>query len=157
MAYTIKRRRKMVKNKKLRSRSRKRYKKGGHEREDVPHYHLFVKTPKGKTYELNVLHAKTSPAPLDKSDIGVNAVTIGILKQVIYDKTDYEAKDITLFWKGKALLDNNLKLRKIVVDGEKLPLYMPNNKDPIIIKLNTDLDLSNLDNVDIDLVDEDTP
>lgn len=148
MAYTIKRRRKRVKNKKFKSRTKRRYKGGViHEREDVAHYHLHVRKPGGGTIELPALFAKSSKARPGIKEIDVTSATIGDLKTAIIDKEwsaswlmvpgTRNTKDFTLFWKGKALLDDKMKLREI---SNRLPLHKPNSDEPIIIKLNEDLE-----------------
>jgi hypothetical protein len=145
MAYTIKRkRRKRVKIKK----SKRRYKGGViHDREDVAHYHLHVRKPGGGTIELPALFAKSSKARPNIKEINVTSATIGDLKTAIIDKEwsaswlmvpgTRNTKDFTLFWRGKALLDDKMKLREI---SDRLPLHKPNSDEPIIIKLNEDLE-----------------
>ncbi len=144
MAYTIKRRRKRVKNKK----SKRKYKKGGtHDREDVEHYHLHVRKPGGGTIELPALFAKSSKAREGIKEIDVTSATIGDLKTSIIDREwgaswlmipgTRDTKDFTLFWRGKALLYDKMKLREI---SDRLPLHLPNSDEPIIIKLNEDLE-----------------
>jgi len=144
MAYTIKKRRKRVKNKK----SKRRYKGGViHDREDVAHYHLHVRKPGGGTIELPALFAKSSKARPNIKEINVTSATIGDLKTAIIDKEwsaswlmvpgTRDTKDFTLFWRGKALLDDKMKLREI---SDRLPLHKPNSDEPIIIKLNEDLE-----------------
>ena len=64
----------------------------------------------------------------------------------------------TLFWKGKKLEDSNVKLRKIVVEGEKLPLYRADVKNPIVVILNKDIgDPVWFEAHDIDWRDPNTP
>ena len=151
-------------NKKRRKTTRRvRVKKGGHEREDVPHYHLIVQLPNGRRVELFALFAKSAKARPGINEIDVTSATIGDLKTAIIDKekgyswdvtlnksqpswimdpnNPGKTKPFTLFWKGKALLDDNMKIREIIVDNERLPLHIHSNEiEPIIIKLDEDLE-----------------
>ena len=151
-------------NKKRRKTTRRvRVKKGGHEREDVPHYHLIVQLPNGRRVELFALFAKSAKARPGINEIDVTSATIGDLKTAIIDKekgyswdvtlnksqpswimdpnNPGKTKPFTLFWKGKALLDDNMKIREIIVDNQRLPLHI-HSKDiaPIILVLNEDLE-----------------
>jgi hypothetical protein len=67
-------------------------------------------------------------------------------------------KPFTLFWKGKKLEDSSVKLRKIIVDGSKMPLYVSDIKDPIVVKLNEEIgDPVFYEAHDIDWRDPNTP
>lgn len=124
-----------LKRKTRKIRRNRRNKMGGHEHEDLPHYHLFVKFPNGKSKEINVLFERSN---LERN---VNSATIQQLKNAVQDEFNmYEInKPFTLFWKGKKLEDSNVKLRQIVVDKTKLPLYGPNLNDPIVVVFNEDI------------------
>jgi len=139
-----------LKRKTRKYRKNRRNKKGGHEHEDLPHYHLFVKFPSGKSKELNVLFARSD---LERD---VNSSTIQQLKNAVQDEFNSNGinKPFTLFWKGKKLEDSNVKLRQIVVDKTKLPLYYPNINDPIVVAFNEDIgDPINFVAHDLDLED----
>lgn len=82
---SIKKLKSKKKNKRKTTR-RVRVKKGGHEREDVPHYHLNVKTPTGKTVELFALFAKSAKPREGITEISTQSATIGDLKIAIIDK-----------------------------------------------------------------------
>ncbi len=155
-------------NKKRRKTTRRvRVKKGGHEREDVPHYHLIVQLPNGRRVELFALFAKSAKARPGINEIDVTSATIGDLKTAIIDKekgyswdvtlnksqpswimdpnNPGKTKPFTLFWKDKALLNNDTKLRDIIVDGERLPLYTHSKEiEPIVIKLDGTFDRSSI-------------
>lgn len=96
-------------------------------------------------------------------DRNIDAGTIEDLKQFVIDRelntdTTGIAQPFTLFWKGKKLEDSNIKLRKIVVEGKKLPLYKPNMEEPIMVFLNKDIgDPVNFEAHDIDWRDPETP
>ena len=132
------------------TRKNRRNKKGGHEHEGLPHYHLFVKFPSGKSKELNVLFARSD---LERD---VNSATIQQLKNAVQDEFNSNGinKPFTLFWKGKKLEDSSVKLRQIIVDKTKLPLYYPNINDPIVVAFNEDIgDPKNFIAHDLDLED----
>ena len=156
---SIKKLKSKKKNKRKTTR-RVRVKKGGHEREDVPHYHLNVKTPTGKTVELFALFAKSAKPREGITEISTQSATIGDLKIAIIDKeggyiwnsklnkpepswimdpnNPGKTKPFTLFWKDKAFLNDNVKLRDIF---ERLPLYTHSKKiEPIVIVLNEHLE-----------------
>jgi len=86
--------------------------KGGHEHEDLPHYHLWVKLPSGKVKELHEQFERSF------KERDVSAVTVGNVIQLVEDEIGTD-KPFTLFWNGKKLDNPNVKLRKIVVDGKK--------------------------------------
>ena len=123
-----------MKNCKKKTRNNRRYRRkriGGHDNEDLPHYHLFVKFPSGKTREMKEVFERS------KLDRNVDSATIDdINKFVQYDGIN---EPFTLFWKGKKLEDSNIKLRQIVVDGIKLPLYRSDVNEPIVVVLNKDI------------------
>lgn len=129
--------RKYLKKKTLKRRTRKyrRNKRGGHEHEDLPHYHLSVKYPDGKIVEMVERFERSN---LERR---VNAGTIQDIKNAVQDQLHRQGKDkpFTLFWRGKKLEDSNVKLRQIVVDKTKLPLYHPNIDDPIVVVFNEDI------------------
>jgi hypothetical protein len=95
-------------------------------------------------------------------DRSIDAGTIEDLKNFVIDRglntdTSGTPQPFTLFWKGKKLEDSNVKLRKIVVEGKKLPLYKP-NAEPIMVFLNKDIgDPVYFEAHDIDWRDPDTP
>lgn len=174
------------KRKKRRKTTRRVRVKGGgvHAREDVPHYHLRVQPPIGCCYELGVLHAKSAKKELNntnENNTDVKSATIGDLKQKIIDREKGyiwnsklnksepswimvpdkpgETKEIMLFWKGKALLNDNTKLRDIIVDGERLPLYTHSKEiEPITFKLYDNLEYPSVEVIKHpDPIFEDTP
>lgn len=129
--------RKYLKKKGFKRRTRKyrRNKRGGHQHEDLPHYHLFIKYPNGKIMEMIEQFERSN---LERN---VDAGTIQDIKNAVRDefyKHDIN-KPFTLFWRGKKLEDSNVKLRQIVVDKTKLPLYHPNVDDPIVVVFNEDI------------------
>jgi len=156
MKKSKKRSRRSLKNK-TKKYKRGKTKMGGHEHEDLPHYHLYIRSPRGTTYEIPARFANTN---LERN---VDAATIADIKEYVEsegvnrDKAGIQ-KPYTLFWKGKKLEDSNVKLRKIVVEGEKLPLYRGNTKEPIVVILNEDIgDPVWFEAHDIDWRDPNTP
>ena len=150
------RRNKSRKNLKRKTRRYRKNKLGGHEDEDLPHYHLLIKSARGSTQEMSERFVNTH---LDRS---IDAGTIKDIQDFVIDRglnedTAGTPQPFTLFWKGKKLEDSNIKLRKIVVEGKKLPLYKP-NEEPIMVFLNKDIgDPVNFEAHDIDWRDPDTP
>ena len=128
--------------KRIRNKKTKKYNRGGHDIKDA-HYHLWVKMPFGQKFELGELFAHS-----DKSKY-LKSATVGHLKQAIIDRQwgtssfmkpgGKEPREFTLFWRGKALLDPNAKIRRIVVDGKKIEQYVP-NKEPIMLVYDDDLE-----------------
>jgi hypothetical protein len=96
-------------------------------------------------------------------DRNIDAGTIQDLQNFVIDRElnrdeNGVPQPFTLFWKGKKLEDSNVKLRKIVVEGKKLPLYKPNVGEPIVVILNKDIgDPVYFEAHDIDWRDPDTP
>lgn len=136
-----------------------------HEREDLPHYHLQVKLGNGPVVTLGTKFARTTPARTDIDsnawhNLSVKSATVADIKEEVKD-ADRRGwlgnGDFTLIWKGKALTDPKLKIRKIIVDGEKLPLYDNQTEDTLIYAIPND-QLENIQqDIDLDLGDEETP
>lgn len=145
------------KNLKRKTRRYRKSKMGGHEHEDLPHYHLFVKSSRGSMREMPARFSNTN---LDRN---VDASTINDIKEyVIEEQLNRDENGVpqpfTLFWKGKKLEDSNVKLRKIVVDGQKISLYRADINNPIVVILNKDIgDPVWFEAHDIDWKDPDTP
>ena len=131
MKYKTRKHRRNFKKKSRKNRRHRRKRIGGHDNEDLPHYHLFIKFPNGQTREMHEVFERS------RLDRQVDSATINDIKNYV---TDYGITEpFTLFWKGKKLEDTNVKLRQIVVEGEKLPLYHPNADNPIVVVLNKDI------------------
>jgi hypothetical protein len=151
------RKNKSRKNLKRKTRRYRKNKLGGHEDEDLPHYHLLIKSARGSTHEM---YERFVNSHLDRN---IDAGTIQDLQNFVIDRglntdTTGTPQPFTLFWKGKKLEDSNVKLRKIVVEGKKLPVYKPNVGEPIVVLLNKDIgEPVNFEAHDIDWRDPDTP
>ena len=135
-----------VKKRKERTQRKKKTKRrgGGHDHEDLPHYHLLIKFPHGTVKEMSEL--------FEGSELirNVQSATINDIKKFVISE-GYPEGTFTLFWKGKKMVDSSIKLRKIVVDEVKLPLYRPNINDVIVVKLNDEIgDPVNFESHDID-------
>lgn len=136
----------------------RRYKIGGHEHEDLPHYHLFIIPSTGSKVEM-----RTPQFAKSQLDRNVDASTIEDIRQYVeneglnIDKNGVQ-KPFTLFWNGKKLEDSSVKLRKIIVDGKKMPLYVSDITQPIVVKLNEEIgDPIFYEAHDIDWRDPNTP
>ena len=98
-----------------------------HENEDLPHYHLFVRPVPGSMISIPELFRD------DSVERYVDAATIGDIKTYLKDLLGWDNPDnISLSWKSVVLEPDTLLLRDVCVDGEKIALYVPNMKDPII-------------------------
>ena len=84
-----------------------------HENEDLPHYHLFVRSVPGSMVSIPELFRD------DNVERDVDAATISDIK-------------ISLSWKDVILEPDTLLLRDVCVGSEKIALYVPNVKDPIL-------------------------
>jgi hypothetical protein len=92
-----------------------------HENEDLPHYHLIVMEEGGCTkYEIPVLFRDDTESAM-----------IMDIKVHIRNMLGFE--DMRLLWKGRILEPDTLLVRDVCVDGEFLPLYVPNIKEPIVV------------------------
>lgn len=158
MCYVYMRKQKSKKNarkKNKKSRTKKYHKKkGGHPNEDLPHYHLYIKLPSGATREMI--------ETFERSDLSrnIDAGTIGSIQEFVKELLSHQGitKPFTLFWKGKKLEDSNIKLRQIVVDKTKLPLYKYNVEYPIVVVYNEDIgDPIYFEAHDLDLEDFNAP
>lgn len=98
-----------------------------HENEDLPHYHLFVRSVPDSMVSIPELFRD------DNVERDVDAATIGDIKTYLEDLLGWENPDkISLSWKGLILEPDTLLVRDVSVDGEKIALYVPNVKDPIL-------------------------
>jgi hypothetical protein len=104
---------------------------GGHEHEDLEHYHLHVKDAKtGRSVEFPPVFK------YGKKSREITSANIQQLKEIAaYDYFRYEPNDIFLSWKGCKLEPNELKVRDIEVDGERL-ISFRQNEIPIIVHEN---------------------
>lgn len=92
-----------------------------HENEDLPHYHLIVMEEGRCTkYEIPVLF-RDDNKPAMIMDIKDHIRNILGLNNML------------LLWKGRILEPDTLLVRDVCVDGEFLPLYVPNIREPIVV------------------------
>ena len=142
------RRRLSKKHRKTKKKHKKSY-KGGHPHQDLPHYHLFIRFPSGRTNEMDETFLRS-----EKSR-GLKAVTVKDIEE--YAKRFVVAdRPFTLFWRDKKLSNSNLKLRRVIVDGKKITPYNSGPEEAIIVKYNDTID-PDIPEVDIDKDDVDTP
>ena len=99
-----------------------------HEHPELPHYHLFVrKASTGTTVEISELFRDSNPT------YSINAGTIADIKERIKDQFFWANPDnICLSWRGTVLEPDTLEIGNIVVDQERIMLYKPDVKWPII-------------------------
>ena len=139
------------KNKTCKKRKHIKKYKGGHENEDLPHYHLIIKFPSGQYREVPEQFLHTV-----KGRVG--SATVRDIEQYVTDIIGNE-KSVSLFWKGKRL-NPETKLRKIIVDDTKIEPYKPNIDDPIIVRYNDEIGIDEhpewFEDAGIDYADPDT-
>ena len=103
---------------------------GGHEHEDLEHYHLNVKDAKtGRSVEFPPVFR------YGKKSRKITSANIQQLKDIACDYFRYDPTNIFLSWKGCKLEPNELKVRDIEVDGERIITFSP-NEIPIIVHEN---------------------
>ena len=154
--YTAKKRRK-YNNKSFRKQNKKTkrnkiVKMGGHRNQKLQHYHLYIKFPNGSTKEMPEVFLKTETG----EDGSETSARVRDIQNFVMDRGIEEP--FTLFWKNRKLTDPDVKIRQIVVDGEKIPLYNGSFASPIFVKLNKNI--HNLDDFlehDLDTDDINTP
>jgi hypothetical protein len=115
----------------------------GHPHEDLPHYHLFIKFPRGNVNEIPEKFLRSL------KERNVKSVTVGDIEDYVRERFVYHDidKSFTLFWRGKKLNNPNVKLRRITVDGQKIPLYgRDKGKEDYIIVVYNDLSDNESDN-----------
>ena len=120
----------------------------GHPHEDLEHYHLYIKFPRGNTNEISEKFLRSL------KERNVKSVTVGDIEEYVRERFEYHEidKPFTLFWRGKKLDDSRVKLRRIAVNGKKIPLYGRGDKnDNIIVMYNEAIDnLSGTERPDIE-------
>ena len=119
--------RKVTKRKVIKRKTSRKY-MGGHENEDLEHYHLYVKNANtGQTKEIPEVFK------IGKRSRNVTSADVEEIKIYAAEKFYLNPREIFLSWKGIKLEPNSLKLRNIEVDGERIPLYKQNIENPIIV------------------------
>lgn len=106
--------------------------KGGHENEDLPHYHLLIKIPRMGGYQTFELPAMFARSDLSRKVTAAMVHNLNIrVREVLSTKGIF--RPFVLIWKGRRLGTDTIKLRQIVVDGEKIPYHKPNIDAPIYV------------------------
>lgn len=141
------------KNIKKKTRRYRRNRMGGHENENLPHWHLYIKTPRGQTFEMPELFERTGQG----NDSMVNSGTVRDIQNFVTYRVGLEPGTFTLYWKGKKLDNPDIKIRQIMVNGEKIPLYNNSAGDPIVVVLNSELPPEFVEGHDLDLADYNAP
>lgn len=103
---------------------------------DLNHYHLKVRYDE-YAFEISEVFRHSNRVR------NITAATVAEIKRSIRDRLEDTLKDnlFYLTWKGKKLEPDTLKLRDIEVDGERLPMHVPNAKTPIVVHLGTGHDV----------------
>jgi hypothetical protein len=147
--------RKYKKNLKRRTRKNRRFRKrrsGGHPNENLPHWHLRIKMPSGAFKMMTDLFERTGQG----RDSSVKSGTVRDIQMFVEDQ-GLEPGSFTLYWKGKKLDNPDIKIRQIVVNGEKIPLYDNSASDPISVVFNSELPPEFVESHDLDLADYNAP
>lgn len=101
---------------------------GGHENEDLDHYHLYITNANtGQTKELPEIFK------VGKKSRNISSADVNLLKVYASEKFYLNPNEIFLSWKGIKLEPDSLKLRDIEVNGERIELYKPDITNPIIV------------------------
>lgn len=153
MKYRTRKYRKNLKKRTRKNRRCRRRRVGGHDNEGTPHWHLRVKMPSGQTLLMPEVFERTGQG----RDSMVVSGTVRDIQQFVQERVKLEPDSFTLYWKGKKLANPDIKIRHIVVNGEKIPLYDNSAGDPIIVKLNSELPPLFVESHDLDLVDFNAP
>jgi hypothetical protein len=120
--------RKSFKRKSFKRKTFKRKYMGGHEHEDLEHYHLNVKDANtGRTIEIPEVFK------VGKRSRNVTSADVKEVKIYAAERFYLNPDEIFLSWKGFKLEPDQLKLRDIEVNGEKIRLYQPDTENPIIV------------------------
>jgi hypothetical protein len=147
--------RKYRKNLKKRTRKIRRFRRkriGGHDNEGIPHWHLRIKMPRGQTLLM--------PEAFERTQQGRDSMVVsGTVRdiQMFVEDQGLTPGTFTLYWKGKKLANPDIKIRHIMVDGQKIPLYDNSAGDPINVVLNSELPPEFVEGHDLDLVDYNAP
>jgi len=125
---------------------------GGHPNEDLPHWHLRIRMPSGATKLMGEAFERTGQG----SDSSVQSGTVRDIQYFVQDQ-GLAPGTFTLYWRGKKLDNPDIKIRQIVVDGQKIPLYDNSAADPIVVELNESLPPEYVESHDLDLADYNAP
>ena len=98
--------------------------------QDLNHYHLMVRY-NDYGFEISEVFRHSNQVR------NILAATVAEIKRSIRDRFGDTLKDnhFYLTWKGRKLEPDTLKLRDIEVDGERLPMHVPNAKTPIEVHI----------------------
>jgi hypothetical protein len=147
--YSTRRRNKKSNKKTRRYRSRKI---GGHQNEELEHWHLYIKLPSGRTMEIPELFVKTGVG----RDSPVISGTVGDIYNYVEDQLR-TSRPFTVYWNGKKLDDRSRKIRQIKVSGRTIPLYNDAVREPLVVSYNDELPPEWIEPHDLDLVDINGP
>lgn len=136
------------KNRHKRTRRYRRNKMGGHPNENLPHWHLYVIMPSGATAELMELFERSGVG----KDSVVRSGTVGDIYNLVEDRIGKD-RPFTLYWNGKKLDNRERKIRQIMVNGQKIPLYNATNFNPIVVEYNDSFNPIDAESHDLDLAD----
>jgi hypothetical protein len=120
---------------------------GGHKNENLPHWHLRIRLPSGQTKTMNESFERTCV----NSDSAVVSGKVIDIYNFVSDQGI--TKPFTLYWQGKKLDNLETKIRQIIVEGSKIPLYDNSVDKPIVVIYNEDVDPKYVESHDLDLVD----
>jgi len=126
---------------------------GGHDNEGIPHWHLRIKMPRGQTLLMPEVFERTQQG----RDSMVVSGTVRNIQDFVTDRIGLEPGTFTLYWKGKKLANPDIKIRHIMVDGQKIPLYDNSAMEPISVVLNSELPPEFVEGHDLDLADYNAP
>jgi len=131
---------------------RKNLSSGCHPNEGLPHWHLYIKLPLGQTKEI--------PEIFERTGVGKDSQVISGKVSDIYDFVEDQignSRPFTLYWNNKKLDNPQIKIRQIIVEGRKIPLYNNSFDIPIVVHYNDELPPEFVESHDLDLADVRAP
>jgi hypothetical protein len=152
MKYRTRKYRRNLKKRTRKNRRLRRHHVGGHDNENLPHWHLRIKMPSGSIKMMTELFERTGQG----RDSSVNSGTVRDIQLFVEDQ-GLTPGSFTLYWRGKKLANPDIKIRHIMVDGQKIPLYDNSARDPIFVIMNSELPPLFVESHDLDLADFNSP
>jgi len=95
------------------------------------------------------------PEMFERTGMGKDSKVISGKVGDIYNYVEHQeiSRPFTLYWNGKKLDNRETKIRQIIVEGSKIPLYNNNFRKPIIVRYNDEFPPEFVEPHDLDLVD----
>ena len=137
-------RKKIIRKTKM-SNTRYRYMKGGHRNERLPHYHLLIQLPNGGLTEMHETFERSG----DGEDGRETSGKVQDIMDFVADNRSIGTRPFTLTWRQSKMVNPNVRIRDIRVDGARIPISRMYRDDAIIVTFNDEVPPEIFTDVDV--------